>query len=353
MIKYYLTTDIDEIVQRVKFDVIQFSGKRILLTGGLGFLGRYFIEIFRKLNNEVLEKPAKVVVLDNMITSGDINDFRVNDSNIEIINHDVTKPFDYDRTINYIIHAAGIASPQYYQKYSLETLEVAVTGTKNMLQMALKHKAKFTFFSSSEIYGNPDGEHIPTNEDYKGSVSTLGPRSCYDEGKRVGETLCYIYNKHFKVHTTIVRPFNLFGPGMQETDYRVLPNFASRIKVKKPLRVYGTGNQTRTFCYIVDAMTGLFKVILKGISGEVYNIGTSKPEISMVELVKVITQILGHEVTCEIVKYPQIYPADEPIRRCPDIRKAQLQLGYEPKITLEEGLYRFFSWANENYNGVQ
>ena len=274
-------------------------------------------------------------------------------SSIEFIEHDVIKPLKVNDYVNYIIHAAGIASPHYYRIYPLETLEVAITGTKNMLQLAREKKAKLVFFSSSEIYGDPDLEHVPTAENYRGNVSSLGPRACYDESKRVGETLCYIFQNHYGVTTNIVRPFNFFGPGMQEKDYRVLPNFASRIKGKLPLKIYGSGNQTRTFCYITDAMTGLFKVILNGHSGEVYNIGNPIPEVSMLELVHRIKKVLGKEIPYEVIEYPSSYPADEPNRRCPDIQKSKDHLKYEPQIDLNKGLHRFLTWTNENYTGVQ
>ena len=203
----------------------------------------------------------KVIVLDNLITSGkegsEIPDFE----NIQFLNHNVVLPFEIEKDLDYIIHAAGIASPYYYRAYPLETLEVAIHGTQNMLKVAKAKSAKLTFFSSSEIYGDPDPKNIPTKESYRGNVSCTGPRACYDESKRVGETLCNIYHSLHGVHTNTIRPFNVFGPGMQETDYRVLPNFASRIKGNIPLQIYGNGEQTRTFCYITDAMEGFIRVV--------------------------------------------------------------------------------------------
>lgn len=350
---FFLESDIVEICSRLEKISENFSGKTILLTGGRGFLGRYFTEVFKKLNKNYLNRNAKIIVLDNLITAGKSGNQLSNDSHIEFIQHDVTEPFQWNEPIEYIIHAAGIASPHYYQKYPLQTLDVAITGTKNMLRLANQHNARFTFFSSSEVYGDPDSNHMPTSENYRGNVSTQGPRACYDEGKRVGETLCYIFNKYFGVTTTIVRPFNFFGPGMQETDYRVLPNFASKIKAGKSLSCYGNGNQTRTFCYITDAMTGLFQVILKGLSAETYNIGNPYPEISILELINRISQVLDKKIPYDIINYPDNYPANEPIRRCPDISKAGLQIGYKPEVDLNEGLRRFFSWTDNNYTGIQ
>ena len=188
-------------------------------------------------------------------------------------------------------------------------------------------------------------------ESYRGNVSCQGPRACYDESKRVDETLCYIYHTANGTETNTIRPFNVFGPGMQETDYRVLPNFASRIKAGKPLNVYGSGNQTRTFCYITDAIAGFLLVIIKGVPGEAYNIGMPEPEISMLDLVARIQAVSGRKVAHNIIEYPDSYPADEPIRRAPDIRKARLQLGFDPRVDLDEGLRRFLSWTDAAYSG--
>lgn len=351
--EFFIPSDITEIVTRIQDISQKFSGKTVLITGAKGFLGRYFIEIFKQLNLETLSLPVHVIAVDNLITSGKYAERNIDDSNIQFIEHDVTKPFSYDKEVHYVIHAAGIASPQYYQQYPLETLDVAINGTKNMLELAREKNAKFTFFSSSEIYGNPDPQNIPTKEEYWGNVSSLGPRACYDESKRVGETLCYIYNQKYDVNTNIVRPFNFYGPGMQEKDYRVLPNFASRIKAKKPLKVYGRGDQTRTFCYITDALTGLLRVILLGSNNDVYNIGNPKPEISVINLAEIIDKILDYKISYDVIDYPNNYPSNEPDRRCPDITKAQKYLGYDPQVKLEDGLSRFFLWTNSNYVGEQ
>jgi UDP-glucuronate decarboxylase len=351
MTRFLLDTDIDEIVDRLAPVSRDFAGKTILLTGARGFLGRYFMEIFARLNKRVLDQPVRLIGLDNLLTAGKSGAEIPEYPGIEFINHDVIQPFSWDGPLDYVIHAAGIASPYYYRAYPLETLEVAITGTRRMLELAEAKAARFTFFSSSEIYGNPDPKHVPMAESYRGNVSCQGPRACYDESKRVGETLCYIFHTKDGTHTNTIRPFNVFGPGMQETDYRVLPNFASRLKAGQPLNVYGSGNQTRTFCYITDAMVGFLQVVLKGVAGEAYNIGNPKPEISMVELVERIEKVLGQPVDHNVIEYPDSYPADEPSRRAPDIRKARLQLEFEPDVELDEGLGRFFDWTDGVYVG--
>jgi UDP-glucuronate decarboxylase len=347
----FLDSDIDEITERIAEPAREFAGKTILLTGARGFLGRYFIAIFDALNREYLKKPMKVVALDNLITAGKAGSEIPSLKNIRFVNHDVIEPFPWKGPLHYVVHAAGIASPFYYRAHPLETLEVAITGTKRMLELADEHRARFAFFSSSEIYGNPDPKYMPIPEGYRGNVSCQGPRACYDESKRVGETLCYIFHDNKGTHTNTIRPFNVFGPGMQESDYRVLPNFASRIKADAPLNVYGSGKQTRTFCYVTDAMVGFLLVILRGTPGQAYNIGNPAPEISMSELVDRISSVLGRKIPSRVIEYPDSYPADEPDRRAPDITKARLQLEYEPQVDLDEGLRRFLTWADRVYTG--
>ena len=353
MKRHLINSDIAEIIARLGDEVKAFSGRTVLLTGGRGFLGRYFMEVFGVLNRDVLDAPVTLVAMDNMITAGKEGVHIPDLPNVEFVQHDVVQPFEWDRPLDYVIHAAGIASPYYYRAYPLETLEVAISGTRRMLELAEDHNARFTFFSSSEIYGDPDPKHVPMAESYRGNVSCQGPRACYDESKRVGETLCYIFHNTYGTHTNTIRPFNVFGPGMQETDYRVLPNFASRIKGGIPLHVYGSGNQTRTFCYITDAIVGFFLVILKGVAGEAYNIGNPEPEISMMELVQEIKSLSSQDIQHDVVEYPDSYPADEPNRRSPDIRKARLQLDYAPEVPLSDGLTRFLDWANKTYTGKQ
>jgi UDP-glucuronate decarboxylase len=350
--QYRLDSDISEIAQHLGEVAQDFSGKTIIMTGARGFLGRYFTDVFAYLNEHVLEKPCTFVGYDNLLTAGEAGGQITERPNMKFIKHDVTQPIDWEGGVDYIIHAAGIASPFYYRAYPLQTLEVAITGTRNMLELATKHRARMAFFSSSEIYGDPDQRHVPTPESYRGSVSCRGPRACYDESKRVGETLCHIYHETFGTHSTTIRPFNVYGPGMQEADYRVLPNFASRIKAGQPLNVYGVGTQTRTFCYITDAVVGFLLTLTRGVSGEAYNIGNPTPEIGMVDLVKKIETVLGRPVTYNVIEYPDSYPADEPLRRCPDIRKARLQLKYEPRVSLDDGLQRFFAWTDKTYVGA-
>lgn len=351
MTDFVLSSDIQEIAGALGEDAHAFAGKTALLTGGRGFLGRYFVEVIAYLNEQVLESPCKLIVLDNLITAGVEGAKFPDHENVTFIEHDVIQPFACDQDLDFVIHAAGIASPFYYRAYPLETLEVATAGTTNMLALAEKKGARFAFFSSSEIYGDPDAKNVPTPETYRGNVAAQGPRACYDESKRVGETLCYIFHGKYGLATNTIRPFNVYGPGMQETDYRVMPNFASRIKAGQSLKVYGSGGQTRTFCYVTDAMNGFLRVIVKGVPGEAYNIGNPDPEISMMDLVKAMEKAKGGALDYDLIDYPENYPADEPQRRCPDITKARQHIGFEPKVGLDEGLKRFLGWADKTYTG--
>lgn len=317
-----IDSDINQIVDSLSDRKI--AGKRVLVTGANGFLGRYFMAVFAKLGTR--------------LTGVDI----VGSDEPEVMALDVTKELGF-REFDIIVHCAGNASPANYRAKPIETLDVSYLGTRNILDLAKRcgPETKVLVFSSSEIYGDPDPRFVPTPETYRGNISCLGPRACYDEGKRVMETLSEIYANRFGVKVTIARPFNVYGPGMNLEDYRVLPNFARAFLENRPLEVYSTGKQTRTFCYVTDAITGFLKVLLDGKPGEAYNVGNPTPEIDMLTLARMSVGVTG--VPSEVLTrdYPDTYPGDEPQRRCPDISKVQA-LGYAPKVELSEGLRRFF-----------
>ena len=310
-----LSSDIDEIVNGLGQEFwAMFAGKRVLLTGARGFLGRYFTEVFVRANELYLQfvstGSVEIVALDNLIASGAYGNEKVERPNVAFVQHDVIQPFVPERPVDFILHAAGIASPAKYQQFPVETYSVSVFGTRNMLDIAKKNPGcRLVFFSSSEIYGDPESKNVPTDESYPGRVPPLGARACYDEGKRFGEMMVGIDHKKFGVPGVIVRPFNVFGPSMQRTDERVLPNFAARWVDGQPLHVYGTGRQTRTFCYVTDAVVGFLLVVLKGVPGEAYNIGTPAPEISMLDLVRRIEKALA-ELSGEAP--PRLEPKSEP-----------------------------------------
>lgn len=357
--RFLLDSDIQEIVSHLPIGALeQLGGKHVLITGGRGFLGRYFTAVFRHLNQtHLVSAPIRVTCMDNLISAGpagaDLSEFpSEKDEPIRYWQHNVIESFPDVGPVDFILHAAGIASPAHYRKFPLETMEVAITGLKNALELARKNPGcKLSFFSSSEIYGDPDPANVPTAEAYRGNVACLGPRSCYDSSKRMGEGLVQIYVEQHGVHATIIRPFNVYGPGMQATDYRVLPNFAARIALGEPLEIYGDGKQTRTYCYVADAIGGFLRVLLHGRAGEPYNIGNPSPEISVSDLGALAQIASGGTTGVEVKPHPASYPADEPNRRCPDISKAARELGYAPRIALGDGLARFFSWALETYPG--
>ena len=345
-----LDSDIAEICTTLGPAAREFAGKRILITGARGFLGRYFTDVFMKLNANVLDTPCEIIALDNLITAGVMGAEPPKERSIAFVNHDIIKPFYPERPVDFVLHLAGIASPYYYRKWPLETLELAPIGLKNVIELPKASGARLLFFSSSEIYGDPDANHVPTKESYHGNVSCLGARACYDESKRLGETLIRIYQTHHGVKGMIVRPFNVYGPGMQKLDYRVLPNFAAKILANEAVNIYGTGKQTRTFCYVTDAIRGFLQVLLSGQAGEPYNIGNPTPEVSMLDLVNIIQRAVPElKVQHHLIEHPDTYPADEPQRRCPDITKARIQVGYEPQVGMEDGLRRFFGWAKTAY----
>jgi UDP-glucuronate decarboxylase len=349
---FTVASDIEEAARQLGKDADHFAGATVLLTGGHGFFGRYLVALFLYLNERVLATPCRLIVVDNHLTTNGAAAEQA--TGYTFLPRSVIEPLPITEPLDYIIHAAGVASPYYYRKYPLETLEVATTATKLLLRLGIERRLKgFLFFSSSEIYGDPDPAYVPTPESYRGNVSCIGPRACYDESKRLGETLCAIFHELHGVPTHVVRPFNVYGPGLRETDYRVLPNFANRIAGNRPLNIYGHGRQTRTFCYATDAIVGVIKALLYGGPGQVYNIGNPVPEISMVELVKLIERVLGRPLPLQLIDYPDSYPSDEPQRRCPDITKASRQLHYKPSVTLEDGVRRFFAWAAAHYTGQQ
>lgn len=351
MARSVIDGDINNIIKSLKRDAKLLEGRTLLISGGAGFLGSYIIATIYTLNKKYLKNPCKVISIDNFITGKKRRILEdINDENFVFIEADVTKPLVIKEKVDYIIHAAGLASPVYYQKNPLETIDSAIYGVRNLLEIARKKRAKsFLYFSSSEIYGDPDPNFIPTPETYRGNVSPIGPRSCYDESKRLGETICMVYHELYKTPVKIVRPFNIYGPGMLQNDYRVIPNFVSNALAKKPLPVHDQGNQTRTFCYISDAITAFLKILLSKENGEVFNVGNDENEISMLGLATVVKEVFNGKVEVQTVSYPKHYPQDEPKRRCPDLTKIKTRLSYQPSIHLKQGLKRVVRWYKEEY----
>ncbi|MES2087659.1 MAG: NAD-dependent epimerase/dehydratase family protein [Patescibacteria group bacterium] len=344
-----INEDIATIAKGLGKDAKKFEGKTIFMSGGGGFLGKYITGVLCYLNDNVFNTPCRIISVDNFITGSPHPHFNYKGrADVLEVWGDITQPLPIREPIHYIIHAAGLASPVFYKKYPLETIDSAVTGVRHLLDLAKKNKDTiegFLFFSSSEIYGDPDEKAVPTPETYHGYVSSVGPRACYDESKRLGETITTIYFEQFGIPGKIVRPFNVFGPGMGHNDRRVLPMFAYKALNSETIPVHGDGHQTRTFCYITDAITGFLKVLLIGRAGQAYNIGNEDNEISMADLAKLFVEIEGGGASFELIPYPATYPGGEPQRRCPDLTKAEVDLAYKSAVSLKDGLTRFIDWC--------
>lgn len=297
--------------------------KRILITGGAGFLGSH-------LCDRLIGEGADVVGIDNFF-SGSKDNIRhlFNDPYFELIRHDVIHPLFIE--VDQIYHLACPASPIHYQHNSIKTVKTNVMGTINMLGLAKRIRARILLSSSSEVYG--DAKVHPQKESYWGNVNPIGIRSCYDEGKRVAETLMMDYHRQNRVDVRIVRIFNTYGPRMAVDDGRVVSNFIVQALKGEPLTVYGDGRQTRSFCYVTDLVEALIKMMnTEGFIGPV-NLG-NPGEFTILELAEKIIRLTGS--SSRIVHNP--LPQDDPARRCPDISLAEAKLDWRPKVGLDEGL---------------
>ncbi|MBW4515597.1 MAG: SDR family oxidoreductase [Timaviella obliquedivisa GSE-PSE-MK23-08B] len=295
---------------------------RILVTGGAGFIGSHLIDRLMNQGHEVL-------CLDNFYTGHKRNIFHwLDNPYFELIRHDVTEPIRLE--VDQIYHLACPASPVHYQYNPVKTIKTNVLGTMNMLGLAKRVKARFLLASTSEVYGDP--EIHPQTEEYRGSVNTIGIRSCYDEGKRVAETLAFDYHRQNDVDIRVVRIFNTYGPRMLENDGRVVSNFIVQALRGQPLTIYGEGSQTRSFCYASDLVEGIMR-LMNGDQKGPMNLG-NPGEYTILELAKAVQQMVNPDAPLRFEPLPQ----DDPRRRKPDITKAQSWLGWEPTVSLMEGL---------------
>jgi UDP-glucuronate decarboxylase len=341
--------DLEAIVAGLNdYERLQFQNRTVLLCGGSGFLGMIFKQLFLYMNKQYLLN-TKVIAVDNYITGTCPKD--IEGENLINLNHDLSQPLGLkignNENIDFILNCSGLASPQGYSKYPLETMDISYLGTRHLLELAYHRKSiAYLAFSSSEIYGTPPENLIPTPETYWGSFDGFGKRAPYDTGKKLIETLCWVFNSKYEVNTKIIRPFNVFGY-MAQNDFRVLPNFINAALSGGKIKVYGDGQQTRTFCWFTDFITGAIKVLLKGKSVP-YNIGNSDNEITMIDLAKMVEKITSSKDLVELVPSPSAY-TNEPLRRCPDLSKAKKEIGYQPKVDLVTGITKFYNWAKENY----
>ncbi len=297
---------------------------RVLVAGGAGFIGSHLCE-------SLLSSGWEVVAVDNLITGRLANLASLLDHpRFTFIQHDITEPLDLD--VDAIFHLASPASPVGYRQHSIETHLVNSLGTFHLLQLARRQGARFLFASTSEVYGDP--QIHPQPETYHGNVNPVGPRSCYDESKRFGESLTMEFVRTFGLDARIVRIFNTYGPRTDPGDGRVVPNFVMRALGGEPLVVYGDGRQTRSLCYVSDMVRGIRLALeLEGLAGEVINLG-NPDERTVLELAQLILELTG---SSSPVTFAPPRP-DDPARRCPDIAKARRLLGWEPSVDLREGL---------------
>ena len=303
---------------------------KIVVTGGAGFIGSH-------LCTRLLDEGHNVLCVDNFITGDERNIAPLrNHPHFSFLYQDVTRPFEFEADA--IFHLASPASPVGYMDHPIETILVNSQGTYQMLEQAKKQNAMFLVASTSEAYGDPLVH--PQREDYWGNVNPIGPRACYDESKRLGETLTMEYYRQYRMNARIVRIFNTYGPNSQINDGRMIPNFITQALLNEPLTIYGDGSITRSICYVSDLVDGLMRAMFKPhTAGEVFNLGNTE-EHTVLEYAKTIIELC--EASSSIIFEPN--RVDDPERRRPDISKAQRVLGWEPKISIEAGLRRTIEW---------
>lgn len=359
--------DLDDIADRLVEEFGRMAGGRLLVAGGAGFLGYYLVQSALHWGRREGEQRAiHVTVLDSFVRGiPQWLEALQSDPQLQVGHHDITEPLpsslgDFD----YVIHAASIASPTFYRQRPIETMDANVNGLRRLLdycdaRMASGHHVGgMLFYSSSEIYGDPTPEYIPTQETYRGYVSCTGPRACYDESKRYGETLCVNFAQQRGVPAKIARPFNNYGPGLKITDRRVIPDFARDIFAGRDIVMLSDGSPRRTFCYVADAIVGYYKVLVLGRPGEAYNIGVEHPEISMMDLAGRMVEI-GRErfgYRGRVTRQESLdrdYLVDNPNRRCPVVAKARTELGYDPIVALDDGLARAMVWYSGNREATE
>lgn len=301
------------------------KGKAAVVLGGAGFLGSHLCERLLR------DGAARVVAIDNLITGHlrNLEELR-RDPKFSFVQHDITSPFDVEGPVDFVFNMASPASPIDYAQLPLETLRVGSLGTEHALLLAERKKAVFLQASTSEIYGDPTVH--PQNEEYWGNVNTIGPRACYDEAKRYGEAIVSTFQRLGRVDTRMVRIFNTYGPRMRLEDGRVVPAFVGQALRGEDLTIFGEGKQTRSFCYCDDLIDGIVRLTLSNVTQPV-NIGNPR-EMTILEFASAVQAAVGSR--CKVVFKP--YPKDDPKQRKPDITRAKALLGWEPKVSLEDGL---------------
>ena len=319
------------------------QGTSLLMTGVGGFLCSYLLDVIVALNDLAFSAPCRLVAMDNFKSGlperiGHLSER----SDVEFYQHDVTTQLPVEGPFDWIVHGAGIASPMFYRKYPLETIDVNVSGLRNCLELAKRGTRGLLYMSTSEIYGDPPREAVPTTEDYRGWVSCTGPRACYDESKRLGETLCMSYFRLYGTPVRMIRPFNVYGPGQRLDDQRIIPDLMSAALSGGPLVLLSDGKATRAFCYIRDEIRGMLYAMVSAPPGEGYNVGNDRTEVTIRQLAEMVCDVARpRELTIELrTSEDGDYLTDNPQRRCPSIKKLVSCTPWRPVVDLKEGLER-------------
>ncbi len=320
------------------------AGTTLLVTGAGGFLCSYFLDVVVALNESGLRPACRVIGVDNFLSSLPARVAHLEGRpDVQLVRHDLRQPFVPDGSVEYLVHGASVASPTFYRKYPLETIDVNATGTRHMLDLArAKHARSMLLMSTSEIYGDPDPKFIPTPETYRGNVSCTGPRACYDESKRLAETFAYYYFMLYHVPVKTIRPFNVYGPGQRIDDARIIPDLMSAALDRRPIVLYSDGRQTRSLCYITDTIRGMLYVMLSDANGEAFNVGNDEGELSMAALAERVAEVAAPpKLAVEYrVSLDPNYVTDSPQRRCPDLTKLRGLAPWQPLVPLTAGLAR-------------
>jgi UDP-glucuronate decarboxylase len=338
-----ISEDAAIIAKQMKNELMALSGTTLLVTGAGGFLCSYLLDVVAKFNDESGAAPCRVIAVDNFISGvPERLEHLSKRDDMEFLTHDVSKPWTGKEKVDWIVHGASIASPTFYRQFPLETIAVNVDGTRHMLDLAKAGAKSMLYLSTSEVYGDPIAEAIPTPESYWGNVSCTGPRACYDESKRVAETLCMTYFRLFNVPIKMVRPFNVYGPGQRLDDKRILPDLMSAAVNGESIKLFSDGRATRSFCYVRDAVKGMLYVLLSNANGEVFNLGNDEEEISIGNLASRLVKVAGQpQLTVEMQKSNDVhYLTDNPQRRCPNLSKLRALAAWTPEVGLDEGLSR-------------
>jgi len=335
--------DIQNLVNELNMEGVQFENKTILVTGGAGFLGSWICDVLIKLG-------GKILCIDNLSSGRKENiEHLFSKNNFEFIIHDISEPIFFNESIDMIFHFASRASPLEFARHPIQILKANTLGSWVSLGIASKHKARYILASTSEVYGDPDPKNIPTPESYYGYVNPVGSRSCYDEAKRAAEAYVSAYRVQHGIDTRIIRIHNTYGPRMRSGDVygRVVTRFLDQAIRGVPLTVFGDGHQTRSFTYVTDMVNGIIKTgYLAELSGEVINLGSNR-EMKIIDLAEKVLEI--SKSSSKIKYYP--LPPDDPRRRSPNTAKANLLLNWKTKIELEKGLKKTLSWMEKVING--